>query len=172
MSIVGVVGFPILVSIGVDGYTNTVYPRMELRRNDNSLLPESPVDLVALGSDGQYTATWTPSEAGDAAGFVVAYEDVDHLIRSERFEPLPISFRVWNRDQDETAKRILALLGENSRVRVTNYGPNGDPQTAKVFIYDNAADAAADVNVSGEIDVSTIFNPTPLPDELIRTKVS
>ena len=171
MSYEAVVGEQKYVSIGLEGYATNKYPRMELRRSDGTFLPESPVDRSAIGSDGQYTALWTPSEEGDIAGYIVIYDDPARTARSDSYEPLPVSRRVWQRNQDEAFKRILALLGENSRVVVSGYGPSGDPQNAVVYIYDNEADAANDVNRTGEIAVQTLFNPS-LPDVLIRRKLS
>jgi hypothetical protein len=171
VSIEAQVGLPLYLSIGLEGYETGSFPRMVLRRSDDTLLPESPIDFTAVGSDGQYTAIWTPSEAGAIAGYIVVYEDALHTTRSTRFEPLPAQFRVWARDQDETAKRVLALLGENSRVIVSGYGPSGDPSGAVIYIYDTESDAADDINRTGEIAVQTLFNPS-LPDILIRRKLS
>lgn len=171
MTIEAIINSPTYVSIGIEGYINTVFPQMVLRDSLDAILPESPVDFGAVGSDGQYTAVWTPTTAGHQSGYIVVYEDAAHTIRSARFDPLPVQLLVRVRDQDDDLKRILALLGENSRVVVSSYGPSGDPLASKVYIYDNAADAAADTNRTGEIDVLTLFNPS-LPDVLVRKRVT
>lgn len=164
-----IVGVQKYISLGLEGYETGVYPRMVLRRSDDTVLPESPIDFTAVGSDGQYSALWTPSEPGDISGYVVVYEDAAHLIRSNRFHPLPAAFRVWTRDQDEQFLRLLAHHGENVRDVVHSYS-GSDPQSATRYIYEDEADAANDVNRKGEIDVQATFGP--LPNTLVRRKIS
>lgn len=152
----GRVGQPVIRGFTVTNFNNTLVPGISAGEFTESLFDPSGAEVSStivvtyteLGS-GHYEATFTPNVSGD--WFIAVYHKTYFPWGKDGIT------RVYGSDfdtLDEQNKRILGLVHENIYIDQTSFDSNNNLVSARLRIYDSAANVGTSTGVIGTYTIT------------------